>query len=404
MKKYLIFISLLLLFSFQGIGAIIKVQSKHQYTAVNGTGYAFTSNNTAGNFIAVFVSGNRTGTSGTPSLTVTDTKGNTYTPLTLMWVEGKYTMSQIFYAFNIVAGANSVKVNYSDPRWNDVAFTAVEYSGIATISPLDVEATPKQAYSATTTVTSNSFNPQAGSLIFTGYANENVNPGVTTGTDMTVFQSDNTHIDIEGNNLSASSGSQTVSFNLTNSTGSIYDYNIHVACFKKAAAPALTVIISSQTNVNCNGNSTGAMTASASAGTSPYTYLWTGGTTVNSITGIGAGTYTVTVTDNAAGTAIASAAITQPASALSASISAQTNVSCYQPRLGAVTVSASGGTTAYTYSWTTGGATTIISAQLAGTYTVTVTDAHSCTTTTSANITQPSCAGMIKPYPQMAGY
>ncbi len=41
----------------------------------------------------------------------------------------------------------------------------------------------------------------------------------------------------------------------------------------------------------------GSATATASGGTAPYTYLWNGGATTATITGIGAGDYTVTATD-----------------------------------------------------------------------------------------------------------
>ncbi len=74
---------------------------------------------------------------------------------------------------------------------------------------------------------------------------------------------------------------------------------------------------------------------------------------------------------------------------LSAGISAQTNVSHYGFNDGSVTVSASGGTTAYTYLWNNGQTASVASGLTAGTYTVTVTDAHSCNTTATAVITQP---------------
>ena len=54
-------------------------------------------------------------------------------------------------------------------------------------------------------------------------------------------------------------------------------------------------------------------------------------------------------------------------------------------------MSVSGGTPGYTYSWSpTGGTGATASGLTAGTYTVTVTDANSCTATRSFTITQPS--------------
>ncbi|MDX2003591.1 MAG: DUF2341 domain-containing protein [Chitinophagales bacterium] len=151
---------------------------------------------------------------------------------------------------------------------------------------------------------------------------------------------------------------------------------------------ALTASIAG-TNVACRGNSTGAATLTVSGGTSPYTYNWGGGVTTQNRTGLAAGTYTVTVTDANACTTTASVTITQPAAALSASI-AGTNVSCNGGTNGAATLTASGGTSPYTYNWGGGVTTQNRTALTAGTYTVTVTDANACTATAAVTITQPA--------------
>ena len=83
--------------------------------------------------------------------------------------------------------------------------------------------------------------------------------------------------------------------------------------------------------------------------------------------------------------------ITQP-TVLNANVTAHTNVSCFGGNNGTATISAIGGTSPYTYSWNTSPAqTTAIATGLsAGTYTVVVTDANGCTSTTSIAITQPT--------------
>ena len=158
---------------------------------------------------------------------------------------------------------------------------------------------------------------------------------------------------------------------------------------------ALSLTASSQTNIACNGGSTGAASVNvATGGAGGYTYDWAPGTPTGdgttSVSGLSAGTYTVTVTDSNGCSASQSFTITQPTS-LVASASAQTNVSCNGGSNGSATVGVVGGTPGYTYSWAPSGGTAATASGLsAGTYTVTVTDANSCTSTQSFTITQPT--------------
>jgi hypothetical protein len=154
---------------------------------------------------------------------------------------------------------------------------------------------------------------------------------------------------------------------------------------------ALVAAASAQTNIACNGASTGSATVAVTGGTGAYTYLWApSGGTAATASGLAAGTYTVTVTDANGCTATQSFIITQPA-ALMATASAQTNVSCNGGSNGTATVAATGGTGAYTYSWAPSGGTAATASGLAaGIYTVTVTDANGCTATQSFTITQPA--------------
>ncbi|MHA3788400.1 T9SS type A sorting domain-containing protein [Flavobacterium hauense] len=146
-----------------------------------------------------------------------------------------------------------------------------------------------------------------------------------------------------------------------------------------------------QTDVLCNGQATGSATVAVNGGTGAYTYLWSNAATTNTITGLTAGIYTVTVTDANGCTLNNSFTITQPA-ALVATAGTQVDVLCHGNTTGEATVNVTGGTGAYTYSWDTTPVQTTDTATglAAGTYTVTVTDANSCTTTQSFTITQPS--------------
>ena len=120
-------------------------------------------------------------------------------------------------------------------------------------------------------------------------------------------------------------------------------------------AAALAATITAQTNVLCFGGTTGDATVTATGGTAPYTYSWntTPVQTGQTATGLAAGTYTVTVTDAGGCTTTATVTITEPAAALAATITAQTNVLCFGGTTGDATVTATGGTAPYTYSWNT---------------------------------------------------
>ncbi len=156
--------------------------------------------------------------------------------------------------------------------------------------------------------------------------------------------------------------------------------------------PTALLATETHTNVTCNGTSTGTIDVTVSGGTGPYTYLWTpSGQTSQDRTGLAAGTYSVTVTD-ALGctTSINNIVITQPATALSVVISGTTPVTCFGLCNGTATVTASGGTSPYTYSWPDGQTTQTATGLCSGIYTVTVTDASGCTAQATVTITQPN--------------
>ena len=145
------------------------------------------------------------------------------------------------------------------------------------------------------------------------------------------------------------------------------------------------------TNVSCNGGSNGVASIIASGGTPGYTYLWSNGVTTSAITGLAAGTYSVTITDAKGCTKIINNITVGQPSVLTASQGAVNNVSCNGGSNGSATVSVSGGIPAYTYSWSPSGGTAATASGLSqGTYTVTVTDANSCQTTQSFTISEPA--------------
>ncbi len=130
------------------------------------------------------------------------------------------------------------------------------------------------------------------------------------------------------------------------------------------------------TNVLCNGGNGSITTAGTSGGTPGYTYSWTNGATTSAITA-GAGSYTVTITDNNSCTVTANSTITQPA--VITETSSITPPTCGSSNGSAGLVTVSGGTPGYTYKWSSGQTTSTISGIAVGNFTVTITDANNCT-------------------------
>lgn len=111
-----------------------------------------------------------------------------------------------------------------------------------------------------------------------------------------------------------------------------------------------TVLLASTTptNILCYAYSTGSVVSSVSGGSSPYTYSWNNSRNTETITGLSAGSYMLTVTDLLGQAATSSSSVTQP-TAVSVS-STPVNITCYGASTGSITLSGSGGTPAYQYS------------------------------------------------------
>ncbi len=150
--------------------------------------------------------------------------------------------------------------------------------------------------------------------------------------------------------------------------------------------PPAVVGSTAVTNALCNG-ANGSATISASGGTAPYTYTWSSGPTSSVAPTLLAGTYTVKVTDINNCSTTRSVTITQPTTLNTAT--AVTNVLCFGNSTGAATVTATGGTSPYSYLWSGAQTTSVISGQTFGIKTVTITDANSCIRVATVNITQP---------------
>jgi len=160
--------------------------------------------------------------------------------------------------------------------------------------------------------------------------------------------------------------------------------------------PLLVMNLDSTTNVLCNGQSTGAIYVSAIGGQAPLSYAINGGVgqVSGNFTGLAAGNYNVVVTGQGGCITSITVAITAP-SALSATTTGTTNVTCFGLSNGLVQASVNGGTPAYTYVWTDASSAQVGTSQNlsgvgVGTYTLTVTDANGCTATSSGVVAAPT--------------
>ncbi|MBN2682878.1 MAG: gliding motility-associated C-terminal domain-containing protein [Bacteroidales bacterium] len=153
---------------------------------------------------------------------------------------------------------------------------------------------------------------------------------------------------------------------------------------------AVTVSVTSTTDVSCFGYCDGTATASPSGGTAGYSFLWSSTNPTAIATDLCAGNYTVTTSDANGCTAMASTTINEPSGMLAVITSTQ-GVLCNGDCNGSATVNVSNGTLPYTYSWPAGGGSNPTGTNLCvGSHIVTVTDNNGCTTTATAVINEPS--------------
>ena len=120
----------------------------------------------------------------------------------------------------------------------------------------------------------------------------------------------------------------STTYSITNATGSRLYRAVLVngTCGLAYSSPStvsvsagLAVTVASSSNVSCNGLNDGNINLSVTAGIAPYSYLWSNSATTPTVTGLSAGTYTVTVTDANVCSSAVSNTITEPTSSGSSS-------------------------------------------------------------------------------------
>src|SRR5690606_39357106 len=128
-------------------------------------------------------------------------------------------------------------------------------------------------------------------------------------------------------------------------------------------------------DISCFGAADGSASITPSGGTSPYSYVWDNGSTSATPSGLSVGTYNVTVTDANGCTFNTSVTLTEP-TPLSATTAVTTNyngqdISCFGAADGSASVTPTGATPTYTYSWSNGSTSATPSGLSVGTYNVT---------------------------------
>jgi len=186
-------------------------------------------------------------------------------------------------------------------------------------------------------------------------------------------------------NIPNPTGLAAGTYNLTITDGNNCDRTASVTILEAEAI----VIGLVETNILCGGDNSGAIDALVIGGTAPLSLAWSNGVNdVATINNLAVGTYALTVTDANGCTATDSVTITEP-TPLTA-ITEGADIGCNGA--GHAHVTASGGTTPYTYLWDDASNQTTDTAfnLVAGVYNVTVTDANGCTTVESVSVIETS--------------
>ena len=172
-------------------------------------------------------------------------------------------------------------------------------------------------------------------------------------------------------------------------------------------------------SITCNGANDGSIDLTVAGGAVNYTYAWT--TTdgsgldaaVADQTGLGPGTYKVVVTDNNLCTIEKAYTLTEPtALAITETVSSHNGfeITCNGANDGSIDITASGGTSVYTYSWTTADGSGLEAAVAdqtnlgPGTYKVEITDSNNCKIDKTYTITEPGALSLSQSSSDFNGF
>ncbi|MDX1479274.1 MAG: choice-of-anchor V domain-containing protein [Saprospiraceae bacterium] len=182
---------------------------------------------------------------------------------------------------------------------------------------------------------------------------------------------------------------------ITNLDGGMYtvtvtdqDLNTAVASVEILEPSILEITNADVQQVSCGGTADGSIMIDITGGTPGYFASWSNGSVGTTISNLGAGDYTVTVTDDNGCTTQETYTIIEP-TPVEAILNNLIDVSCAGLSDGSISVGATGGTGNYLFDWSNGDFGPVLMNVPAGAYTVTITDDNGCTTTATHEIFEP---------------
>ncbi len=183
-----------------------------------------------------------------------------------------------------------------------------------------------------------------------------------------------------------SAGVVVISYTVGPNAGGCYSY----ATFTVTVLPkdALT-INATVTPTSCFNAGDAGIAVQVTGAPAPFEYSWLHGTSDSVLTNLAPGTYVLHVTQPALlCMADDTTVITQPDSLI---VTADVRQDICEQGTGSIVTTVTGGTTPYQYAWQTGHATSELQGLHAGTYSVVVTDMHSCVQTLSSEVGRNDC-------------
>ena len=161
-------------------------------------------------------------------------------------------------------------------------------------------------------------------------------------------------------------------YTITDNSGCVFSDSIFI---NEPAGMILTSLISN--SISCYNNSDGSIDLSVSGGSGTYVYSWSNGTITQNLSNISAGQYIATVTDSNNCSMNDTVIIDQP-DILSITLDNIANQTSCSPVNGSISISTTGGTSPYSFSWSNGDTTEDITSLNANTYILSLSDSNNC--------------------------